>query len=166
MTFLVATLKGFRFEWDTGRDNLMIVSVGTGFKREKISDSKAIINKRGLMWGNSAIDMFMADATYLNQMILQYFSNADTAVEIDREVGDLSEDLLYDSDSFTYIRYNAPIEKNELNNLGLNYSEKEIQELIKMDNGKNARELYNIGQKNAKLQVKSEHFRPEFSVID
>ena len=156
--FLIATLKGFPFRWPVGKDKLSILSVGTGYSI-KTQQMDKILDKRGILWGKDAIDMFMVDANALNQTMLQYLSDSPTKEVIDREVGNLEEDNLFGKEAFHYLRYNAQMSTDELNdNLGFNYSEAKVKDLVQMDKGENVRELYEIGKRVGEKYVKAEHF--------
>ena len=103
--------------------------------------------------------MFMEDANYLNQTLLQYLSNSPTAVEIDGEIGDLKDDILTDRPAMHYLRYNVMLEENELSGLGLNFSLAEIKSLQEMDAAQNKNKLYEIGAKAAAYYIKPEHIK-------
>ncbi len=156
LLFLVATLKGFNYNWPTGEENLSILSIGTGTYTKKYNPYK--IAKKGLLgWASMIPELFMEDANYLNQTILQYLSNSPVPRKIDSEIGNMKEDILNQYTAFNYIRYNVILDENELNNLGINLSKKELESLREMSNSHNKELLYKIGKNSAKIQVKSEH---------
>jgi len=156
--FLVATLKGFPYSWPLGEDKLSIVSVGTGISKKHIEPDK--VAKFGLAnWAKEIPNMFMEDANYLNQTMLQFLSNSPTAKEIDGEIGDLKDDLLTDKSALHYVRYNVLMEASDLNELGLFYSPEEIKSLQKMDAAENKDELYKIGAKAAEKFMQPEHIK-------
>ena len=91
--FLLATLKGFPFRWPIGEDRLLLVSVGTGvFKRR--DDPEVVAKGKVWDWVAQVPAMLMEDATWHNQLLLQYLSRTQTPWTIDSEVGDLAADLL------------------------------------------------------------------------
>jgi patatin-like phospholipase/acyl hydrolase len=156
--FLIATLKGFPYGWPIGEDKISLVSVGTGTSKKGIEADK--VAEYGLGdWAKEIPNMFMEDANYLNQTLLQYLSNSPTAKKIDSEIGDLSEDILTGEPALHYLRYNVMLEENELNGLGLDYSYDEIKSLQKMDAAENKDELYRIGAKAAAKFMNPEHFK-------
>jgi hypothetical protein len=108
------------------------------------------------------------DANRHNQLILQYLSKTKTPWQTDREVGDLSDDLLTHEPALTYLCYNIRLEDNSLNDpvLGkdLDYLTKNLDSLRKMSAGKNRNDLYLIGQKAAQKQVPNKHFPAAFNL--
>ncbi len=109
--FLVATLQEFPYRWKIGEDNISLISVGTGTYTKRYDPEK--IAKKGLLgWASMIPEIFMEDANYLNQTILQYLSNSPTARKIDSEILDLKNDLLTEKPALHYIRYNVMLEEN------------------------------------------------------
>ncbi len=156
--FLIATLKGFPYKWPIGEDKITLVSVGTGSSKKHIDADK--IAEFGLGdWAKEIPNMFMEDANYLNQTLLQYLSNSPTAKIIDSEIGDLKDDILTDKPALHYLRYNVMLEENELNGLGMNFSLEEIKSLQKMDAAENKNKLYEIGAKAAAQYILPEHIK-------
>jgi patatin-like phospholipase/acyl hydrolase len=159
---MVATLKGFPFHWEMSADKLMLVSVGTGMGRiNKLP--KDITNNHLLKWAQQIPDMFMQDASWHNQLILQWMAKSPTAWEIDGEIGKLEDDLMVvDKDKrglFTYLRYNLWLDESNLQQLtGKEYTKKQVDDLVEMSNADNRFELYDIGVKAAAKQVAEEHF--------
>ena len=154
--FLIATLKEFPYRWQLGEENLSLVSIGTGTYTKRY-DAKKIAGKNLLGWAQMIPELFMEDANYLNQTILQYLSNSPTARTIDSEILDLKDDLLTEKPALHYVRYNVLLEENELNGLGLNFNQKQLESLRKMDEAKNKDTLYDIGSKAAAKFIKPEH---------
>ncbi|KAA5824386.1 patatin [Algibacter amylolyticus] len=154
--FLVATLKEYPYKWETGEDNLSLLSLGTGTFTKRYNAEK--ISKKGLLgWATLIPEMFMEDANYLNQTILQYLSNSPVPRKIDSEILDLKNDLLTPKPALSYVRYNVMLEKEEMNMLGLNYTEIDLMSLREMSDSKNKDKLYEIGSKSAAIQIKPEH---------
>lgn len=158
--FLLATLKGFPYQWETGADKLAIYSIGTGTFTKRYNYKK-VLKKRKLGWAKLMPEIFMEDANYLNQTLLQYISQPpSTAIEIDRQIGDLKDDNLTTKPLLHYIRYNVLLDENELNSLGFtNLTEKQIDSLRDMAAPKNKELLYEIGSKAAENKVKVEHYK-------
>lgn len=158
--FLLATLKGFPFKWEIGADKLAIYSIGTGTATKKYNYEK-ILKKGKLGWAKLMPEIFMEDANYLNQTLLQYMSKSpSSAKKIDREIGDLNDDNLTAEPLLHYIRYNVLLDENELNNLGFtNLTENQIDSLRDMAESKNKEILYQIGFKAADRNVKIDHFK-------
>jgi patatin-like phospholipase/acyl hydrolase len=159
--FLVATLKGFHFQWKTGEDNLLLVSIGTGLWEERKSADDAA-NSRLWDWAKEVPSMLIEDASWLNQIMLQYLSRSISPWHIDREIGDLSSDLLTTEPALSYIRYNIRLEEQTLNGLGLAALVSKLDDLREMSAGKMCSYHAEIGKRAAEQQVKSEHFPAAF----
>lgn len=152
---MVATLGGFPFHWETGEDKLAIVSVGTGYsvfrkRTEEISEAWM------KTWAQNVPDMLMQDASWQNQIILQWLSNSPTAQYIDMEIRTLEGDYLAGKPILRYLRYNLPLTENDLNGLGLarTFTEKDVASLVEMSNAQNRELLYQIGVAAAERGVK------------
>lgn len=154
----VATLKGFSFRWEMGEDKLSIVSVGTGYSVLKKQEGE--IKKSWLLaWAKNIPDMLMQDASWQNQIILQWLSNSPTAQYIDMEMESLRDDYIGGKPLIKYLRYNFPLTENDLNGLGLDqsFSEEDVKNLTEMSNYKNKEMLYKIGFA-ASDSIKIDHF--------
>lgn len=157
--FKVATLKGFPFHWETGADKLTLVSVGTGysvFRKQTGQITKAWLKT----WAQNVPEMLMQDASWQNQVVLQWLSDSPTAHYFDMEMEWLRDDYLGGKPLIKYLRYNFPLTENDLNGLGLgrDFSEKDVKDIVEMSNAHNRELLYEIGLK-ASDAVKAEHFK-------
>jgi len=164
---MIATLHGFPFHWQLGADNILLVSIGTGMGR--LNKLPTDITKNNLLnWAQQIPDMLMQDASWHNQLVLQWLSKSPTAVSIDGEIGDLKDDLLAGTPGkglFSYLRYNMWLENGTLKALmKKEYSSKEIDDLVEMSNAASRFELNEIGIKAAEVLVKEEHFPDVFKV--
>jgi hypothetical protein len=156
--FLVATLKGFKLEWETGEDKMSIISIGTGRRSKKLIGEKWN-NPNLLNIAQFAPEQFMSDAGELVEMMMHYIGKGVGPLrKIDSEIGDLSEDAIHGGKAFKYLRYNVEIVKNELNNIGVTgLSDLKIANLINMDLAENVDLLIEIGEKAAGNYIKEEH---------
>jgi patatin-like phospholipase/acyl hydrolase len=161
LLFLVATLKGFPFRWQTGADELMLVSVGTGTMKTRVQPDEVTDNKLW-NWASEVPDILMRDASQLNHLMLQYLSNSPTRTTIDGEIGNMKGDLLGGQAHLHYLRYNVRMETNELNDLG--FTDMDLKVLIEMSNAGNREVLARIGQAAAGRQVDETHFPAGFDV--
>jgi patatin-like phospholipase/acyl hydrolase len=159
---MVATLKGFPFQWEMGPDKMLLVSIGTGMgKVSRVTDD--IKHNNLLNWAREIPEMFMQDASWHNQLLLQWMAKSPTAWEIDGEIGKLENDLIVvDKDKrglFSYLRYNAWLDQPTLQQLmGRQYSKEEVADLVEMSNAGSRYELYDIGVKAAETQIEKNHF--------
>ncbi len=161
--FLLATLKGFPFRWPVGGDRLLLVSLGTGVwqRRDDVDD---VAEGKLWDWATQVPSMLMEDASWQNQLLLQYLSRTQTPWPIDQEVGDLSSDLLTSAPALTYLRYNVWLEEHALRELGLAELVPRIESLREMSAGENRHDLATISEKAAERQVQDRHFPPAFDV--
>lgn len=159
--FMTATLKGFPFHWKTGDDQILLVSIGTGFW-EFERNLEAFKKNKLWHWAGDVISMLMDDASSLNQMILQYLSESKTAVSIDSEVGNLEGDLIHGKAAMTYLRYDAHLVNERLREIGV--EDVDAESLYEMSDAKNCPILTRIGEKSARLEVQTDHFPKVFDL--
>ncbi len=163
--FYICTIGSLHYKWSTGKDNLMITSVGTGISRSQRKADK-LANRRIFKWAGDIPDFFMSDATALNQLVLQTMSYTETPQYINSEFNDLKNVTIVKEPMFTYQRYNVSLDKNNLQSkMGKSYDQKEILHLAEMSNGENADILYKIGAAFAADIVKPGHFSSSFDVL-
>jgi len=144
---MVATLNGFPFGWEMCEEKLSMISIGTGYSdfQKKASEIKRFWWGK---WGKNIPDMLMQDSNWHNQIIMQWLSSSPIPHHIDMEIQDLKGDLIGNQSHIKYLRYNFPITVKELNslNIGRDFTEKDVVNLVEMSNGNNADLLYKIGQ--------------------
>ena len=163
MMFLMASLKGFPFHWELGEDKILLVSIGTGTWR-LLNNVDAVTGAWLATWASKVPSMLMYDASQQNQMLLQFLSNTKTRCQIDSEIGDMSSDLLPEKPLLTYLRYNAFLDENGMNELDLVDMIPKLDSLRDMSAGKNRFDLAKIGEESAKRQVWDEHFPVAFNL--
>ena len=155
--FLVATLQGFHFNWSLGENRLLLVSVGTGsWRRQEVP--QRVMNRRLWNWLIDIPGMLIHDGSLQNQLFLQLISRSPTAIEIDREIGDLSSDLLTPEPLLSYIRYDARLDAVGLQALDLSHLVRHHARLRELSSVSNLAQLELVGDRSARLQVKPEHF--------
>ena len=165
---MVAALKGFPFHWKLGAENLLLVSVGTGMSKPNKLPGQ-ITKNHLLNWAKEIPNMFMKDASWHNQIILQWLSNTLTPWEIDMQIGKMKKDLLPVNNNnnglISYLRYNVWLDKETLSTLmNKSYTSKQIDSLVEMSNAKSRFELYEIGHRAAINELKKEHFSLSFKI--
>ena len=161
--FLLATLKGFPFRWPTGENRLLLVSVGTGVFTRR-DDPEVVAKGKVWDWVAQVPAMLMEDATWQNQLLLQYLSRTQTPWSIDSEVGDLASDLLTPEPALSYLRYNVWLEEKELREMGLPELAQNVNSLRGMSAAENRFDLATIGELAAQRQVQPEHFPDAFNL--
>ena len=163
---MVATLKGFPFRWKLGTENILLVSVGTGMSKfEKLPQK--ITQNHLLNWAQQIPDMLIQDASWNNEVILQWLSDSPTQWYVDSEIENMKDDLLVtdtgDRGLISYLRYNQWLDVESLKSLmNKDYTKRQIENLIEMSNAKSRFELYDVGYAAAKQAVKEVHFPAKF----
>lgn len=148
--FMFATLGGYNLNWATGPSRMLIVSVGTG--RSDPSQTPARIAAAGAIKGLLSL---MDDSAALIQTLMQWMSSSPKARVIDREVGDLSGDLIAGKPLFSYVRYDVELSRAGIEPLLPGLSDDTIRELSAMDEPKNLDTLRRIGEQAAARDVES-----------
>lgn len=163
--FLATTLKGFKLEWETGQERMMIVSVGTGRRNKKLIGAKWN-NPNLLDIATCAPEQFMSDASELIELMMHYLGQATGPLrEIDLETGNLAQDCIHGGKAFSYIRYNVDVVKDVLTDIGITgLSDLKIANLMNMDLAENVDLLIEIGEKAAVKYVKEMHLPAVFDL--
>lgn len=157
--FMYATLDGYRVNWPTGADNMLIVSVGTGDADPEHSPSN--IAAKGAV---KALLSLMDDCAALVETVMQWMSSGTKITYIDRELGDLRDDLITATPLFSYVRYNVSFNKNEVDRLKPGLSEKQIESLSAMDETDNLTVWKELGELAAGEQVEGIDFPHRFDL--
>jgi len=161
--FLVATLSGFAFRWPMGEHRLLLVSVGTGTTRVPHSLGPADASNLW-QWAAALPSMLISDASWQTQLLLQSISRSKTPWNIDSEIGDLSADLLSAEPLVTYLRYNAWLEPESLEQLGLHDLIPKLNALRAMDVGDAVHDLERIGDRTGARDVDEHDLPAEFDL--
>jgi hypothetical protein len=162
---MLATLEGYGLNWSTGADRILLVSIGTGSAELKL-ETKDIMEMKALILAGRSLASLMDDASALNELVLQWLSRSPTARMIDREVGDLSNDVLGGSAPWlTYLRYESWLNTDWLRRvLHLEYTDEQLEALLAMDKPENMEDLIRIGEAAGDFLVEPRHFGSEFDV--
>jgi hypothetical protein len=163
LLFLIATLDGFPFRWARGENNLLLVSVGTGHWQQR-RDLQGPFSNAVWEWGRVVPGMLTNDASWLNQLLLQYMSNSPTAQVIDSEVGDLRNDMLCVQPPLRYIRYDVELDVASLTKLGFQRLTARLDDLRDMSDANARADLNDIGIEAARRQVVPDHFPQAFDL--
>lgn len=157
--FMYASLDGFRVNWPNGADNMLIVSIGTGNSDPEHTPSK--IAAKGAI---KALLSLMDDCGALVETMMQWMSAGTKVTPIDRELGDLRDDLIASAPLFTYVRYNVSFEPDEVNRLKPGLSEKQIASLSAMDETENLSVWKELGELASLEQVEEIDFPNKFDL--
>jgi hypothetical protein len=122
LLFLAATLEPYRLEWPTGPENLLLVSVGTGFSAK--ADASLRPAQMHLFYSAKSVpSALIASASVQQDLLCRVFGRCLHGGLIDGELGDLR----YRADRsapglpqlFTYLRYTADVSRSGLDAIGL-----------------------------------------------
>jgi uncharacterized protein len=157
---MYATLEGYRIGWPMGADALLLVSVGTGSANPGVRTA-AIAAQHGIR----SLVSLMEDSAVLQETILQWMSKSATARSIDREIGDLKNDLVAPAPLFSYLRYNVDLSKDSVQKLDPALKDDElIASLVEMDAPDNMEVLYKLGCLGADRDVRAKDFPAGFDL--
>ena len=161
---MLAALQGHGFCWPTGRERLLIVSVGTG-RYEQPRPAQAIIADAAALQGLAALQSLMDDCERMNRATLQWLTYCLTPWLVDRAVGDMRLDSQAGPQLATYVRYNVLLEHDWLKSeLGVDLTPDKIEQIRKMDDPSNMSDLAEFGRLAAAKQVKPEHLPAGFDL--
>jgi hypothetical protein len=161
---MLANLHGYRFNWPLGADNLMLVSVGTGFFRVQHKVERLKYTPSALQ-AVTCLTSMIDDGSRLVQIMLQWGSNTPTPRMFDREMGDLAEDRLTHEPLLHYVRYDGQLEIDWLQEtLGISVTLREVEAIRRMDNPLSIDRLIEIGRAIAARHVAAGHFPAAFDL--
>lgn len=157
--FMISTMKSFPFNWIAQEDKLTLVSVGTGYTEYR-KKPKQISKAWLLSWARSVPEMLMQDASWQNQVLLQWLSKSPTAAHIDLEMENLKDEFLFEKPLLNYLRFNVSLSERILNSLelGIKFEMKDSVSLSKMTNATNRFLLFEIGEMAAEKEISPKYF--------
>ncbi|HEX9185295.1 MAG TPA: patatin-like phospholipase family protein [Burkholderiales bacterium] len=157
---MYATLEGYRIGWPLGAESLLLVSVGTGAANAGVKTA-AVAAAHGI----KSLVSLMEDSAVLQETILQWMSRSATARPIDREIGDLKNDLLAPAALLGYLRFNVDLGKESVQQLDPALTDEAlIASLVEMDAPDNMEILYRLGQLAAERDLRAKDFPARFDL--
>ena len=163
---MLAALDGHGFRWKTGKDRLLLISVGTGTYKQTFSTAE-LVNMTAAMQGLRSLQSLMDDTGRVNHALLQWLTDCVTPWTIDRAVGDMRTDSANGPQLATYARYNVLLDQKWLSTeVKVEYKPDRLAKIAEMDDPTNMKELAEIGALAAKVQIRPEHFPAVFDKID
>jgi hypothetical protein len=160
MAVMYATLEGYRIGWPTGADKLLVVSVGTGASDPAVKPSRLAAQA-----ALKALLSLMDDCASLQETLLQWMSSSRTARPIDREIGDLGQDLVGGAALLSYLRYNVDLTPSSVQALDPAPPDAgRIASLSAMDAPENMAYLHKLGVLGAARDVQAAHFSSTFDL--
>jgi hypothetical protein len=159
LLYKIATQPAYNLNWETGENNLLIVSVGTG---SHISIGKY----RNLFHTIYSLPTNLMYAMEVDQDInCRAIGRCTYGAKIDRELenmvpmdnkGNVLSGKQKNKADFLYVRYNADLSQDGLNLLNLNHIK--ANKVQKMNSVKSIKELREVGKAIAEDQVDLSHF--------
>ncbi len=149
---IVATVPDFGFHWPVGPEKLSIVSIGTGDWSRKVPLRRWSNGVMPLTQAGDIIDMFMEDASALNETLLQAIGTGENRREIDTLIGRL-DGTLWGPPLLRYERFQAVLEEPFFEANGLSAYKARIPLYRKMDDVSHMQGLLDIGRILAHRQI-------------
>jgi hypothetical protein len=164
LLLMFAGLEGYGLNWPLAQDQLLIVSVGTGYMEARMTPDEVMKMTPALVALRS-FSSVLYDCNVMAQTMLQWLAHTPTRRVIDTEIGSLANDSIGASKWATYLRYDAPIDSEWMRErLGIEVTPAETAEIFAMDRFENADILSRIGKEAARLELKAEHFPRQFDI--
>lgn len=158
--FMYVTAKGYRVNWTSGEDQILLVSVGTGTRDPAVRRSE-IAAAHAFQSLLSLLD----DCAALQETMLQWMSRSPTAREIDSEIQSLDGDLIAGKPLLSYVRYNVCLDAPSITSvLGVQAISIPVDNLSAMDAPENMDALHQIGLAVGRRDVQSAHFPARFNL--
>jgi len=155
LVFLMATVEPYNLCWTAGKDQLLVVSIGTGTSPNANHDLAP--EDMNLIYNASSIPSALMFAALNEQdMLCRVFGECRHGDALDLEVGTMiGKRGPADPKLFTYVRYNAELTAEWLGGHDLGHiNPRDVQRL---DSTSHMAELEEVGRKVAR-QVRPEHF--------
>jgi uncharacterized protein len=158
----VALLNGFALRWPAGAERLLLVSVGTGLRYHGQRRATGFIATAGAYAASSVLSI-MDDCNEQVETLMQWMSRSPTRRTIDRQIGDLADDLLTPEPLLTYVRYNVLLASDWVHReTGLTRDQDVLDGLGAMDRPANMAPLKEIAMAAAERQVLPQHLPSVF----
>ena len=160
---MAALAPAYGMGWQSGADNLFIVSVGTGAPHPV---KPGWVKRPALLavWkAIHALTSMVYDASQLSIAVLQWLGESPRRWPINRDVGGLENSLPGCAALWTFVRYDAPLEAPWLkDHLGEDFTAATLAKLVRLDDDRQVPELFRIGQRAGDALVRAEHFPDAF----
>jgi hypothetical protein len=157
--FLMTQLAAFGLRWATGPDQLLVISVGTGLSRIRLTAAEAY-RIRAIGLAIQALSGLIGDGARFVLALMQLLGECPAPWQIDSEIGDLHDDRLPGGKLFRFLRYDVPLDGDWIAaHLDLRVSERDVTRVRRMDERDTIPLAYEIGRRAAALQVKPEHLQ-------
>jgi patatin-like phospholipase/acyl hydrolase len=156
LAFLMATAEPYNLNWPAGEDQMLLVSIGTGTNPKADIDLQPA--EMNLLYNAASLPVALIFAALNEQDFLcRVFGKCLAGDPLDLEVGDLiGKQGPVKPKLFTYMRYNAELTSQGLDDLGL--ADIQPEEVQRIDSIDYTADLQRIGQAVAQQKVKIQDF--------
>ena len=156
LLFVMATAAPYRLEWDTGPENMLIISVGTG--KAAAADANLRPEAMNLLYNASSIPAALMYAASVEQDLLcRLFGRCLAGRSLDMEIGSLVHTEPSGlPDLFTYARYDVDLSRQSLDALGL--PDVQTADVRRLDSTAHMADLQRLGEALADRDVDPVHF--------
>jgi patatin-like phospholipase/acyl hydrolase len=161
LAFQMATVKPYQVNWQTGADQLLIVSVGTGSAANVLSKSDSADDLNVIHFAKNIPSALMNAASAGWDMTCRTLGVCRHGRPIDREIVDMVSPSPEDSNwtgtkLFTYLRYDPDVSSEGLDTLGL--SDIDPSKVQVMDSVDHIPDIQRVGIAYAGGHVQKAHF--------
>lgn len=154
--FLMATVQPYRLGWETGRDKMLLVSVGTGATAN--GNAHLSPEEMNLLYNAGNVPgALMGAALHEQDFLCRTFGDCLAGELLDRELGCvIGQGIENVPKLFTYIRYNPELSREGLD--ALNLKDIDPASVQPMDSVEHLPEMQRVGVAAGEQLVKPEHF--------
>jgi hypothetical protein len=162
LLLMLATSKGFNFNWRTGEDNLFVLSLGTGSVPRRHMAAELDRAPTALM-GVQALTSLIEDGSVHSQAMLQWMARSTNPRVIDREIGDLADSWPLPERLLTYSRLDLDFERQGLKDgFDIDLDEATLSRFRSFDDPSVVDLLLDIGRRAAPKLVGDRTLPPRF----
>jgi uncharacterized protein len=159
MLAMAALIPAIGLNWTPGADDLLVVSIGTGAFRPRLSPREAM-KKSALVLALKSLSAIISENQALVLTLMTYFGQSPVSWPINLEIGDLGPLKPPGGPLFRFLRYDARLEQSWLEQeLGERFAPDALDHLQRMDNPLNLATLLRVGRRAGELQVNADHLQ-------
>jgi uncharacterized protein len=157
--FFMSILKPYNLCWETGPENLSIVSIGTGTHRARLDFDKLGFGRFPKL-ALHALMSLMTDAETLVLTQMQWMGECLQPWPINSEIGTVCDSAPRGGKMFKFLRYDVKLEQDWMrDHLDMKFSEDGLIRLRCMDDPGTIEDIFEIGRRAADLQVQQSHWQ-------
>ena len=144
LLFLMATIEPYKLQWPAGREQMLLVSIGTGTNPKANATLRP--DEMNLIYNASAIpSALMFGALNEQDTLCRVFGDCRHGAQLDLELGDLrGVKGPVDSKLFTYVRYNAELARGWLDEHG--FKDVRSEDVQRLDSTEHMAKLTAVGE--------------------